>query len=351
MRCKISSFLIMALLLTSTLVKADSSENLGTFRFSEFSLKPLLNLQEENNSEFALQTTYLGFEWRRDEYLRGQLLLGSSDMILPSVWFSPTYQPSFGIVEAYLEGRSVFGEFRAGLVNLMMGYEGAEPEWAWILPPTRFHQQAWMINRDFGFQFLYSTYPFTTVMTVSNGESSMNNPDNKFWYSGLWKVKNSDGYGAQVSAQVGDTTPASTNGSLPSVAASKYLFAFDPTLNAKIRVGAASIYRDDGRSLYLLEAGSGDILQGIVKNSFAFAHLDLAIRLGGDLHLLARYEQDQPNISDYTTVVKASSLGFMLTSKDKLQSFTLFGTFNQVTPVVPSSEVQLIFRLNSRYLD
>jgi len=345
----LSVFLLF--LLSSTLVKADSAENLGTFRFSEFSLKPLLHLQEESGSSFSLQTTYLGFEWKRDENLRGQLLLGSSDMIQPALWFSPVTQPAFGIVEAYLEGRNLYGDFRAGLVNLQMGYEGSIPEWAWVLPPTHVRQQGWLIARDFGFQFHFSTYPVTTVMTVSNGESTMSNPDNKFWYSALFQVKNSDGLGLLLTAQVGQTTSLSTGGAIPSLAATKYHFVFDPNSDAKIRTGVLSLFQDDGRSLFLLEAGSGDILQNSQKNSFVFGHLDLAWHLGGDLLLLLRYEQDQPNNSDYTTVAKASSLGFMMTSKDKLQSFTLIGTKNQETTEVPNDEIQLIFRLNSRYLN
>ncbi len=345
------AYFIGFFILTSTSVKAENQENLGTFRFSEFSLKPLLRVQEESGSAFALQTTYLGFEWKRDENLRGELLLGSNDMIQPGIWFGPTNQPSFGIVEAFLEGKSPFGDFRAGLVNLQMGYEGAEPEWAWVLPPTHFHQQAWMLGRDFGFQFHFSTYPFTTVMTISNGESSMTNSDNKFWYSALWKIKNSEGYGALVTAQVGETTALSTGGVSPSLAASKYKFAFNPNSDAKIRVGALALFKDDGKSLYLLEGGSGDILQTSMKNSFAFAHLDLAFRMGGDLQILLRFEQDQPNLSDYSTAVKATSLGFMLTSKDKLQSFTLIGIKNQEGTEVPNDEAQVIFRLNSRYLN
>lgn len=344
---QMAKILILAIT-TLVQVKVYAQENLGVFRFSEFSLKPLLHLQEESGSAFQIQATYLGFEWRRDENLRGQMLLGSSDLIQPAVWFSPVTEPAFGIVEAYLEGRSIYGDFRAGLVNLQMGYEGAMPEWAWVLPPTHFHQQAWMIARDFGFQFHFTTYPFTTMFTISNGETTTNNPNNKFWYSSLFELKNSEGLGILFTAQVGQTTTAATGGSNPTLAQSKYGFAFNPNLDAKIRVGSISFFQDDGRSLYLLEGGSGDILQSSTINSFAFGHIDFAIRLVGDLNLLLRYEQDQTNMSDYTTVTKSSSLGFMLTSKDKLQSFTMMGTVNQLVSQYPDNELQLIFRLNSR---
>jgi hypothetical protein len=344
-------FCFLSLLAYSTFVYADPAENLGTFRFSEFSLKPLLHVQEENNSEFSVQTTYLGFEWKRDENLRGQLLLGSSDMIQPAVWFGQPNLPAFGIVEAYLEGRSPFGDFRAGLVDLEQGYEGAVPEWAWVLPPTHFHQNGWLINRDFGFQFRFATYPFRTLFTISNGESSATNPDNKFWYSGLWELKNSEGLGVLMTAQEGETTPLSTNGTNPSIAATTYKFVFNPAVNSKIRVGTLAVFKDDGHSLYLIEAGSGDILQSGQTNSFAFGHVDVAWHVGGDTTILARVEQDQANNSNYATAVTSSSLGLMLTSKDKLQSFTLMGTVNQNSTNFPSNELQVIFRLNSRYLN
>jgi len=347
--------LVLVLGLTSTSVRAElsekMSENLGTFSFSEFSLEPTIHLQEESGNAFLLQSSYLGFEWRRDENLRGEFWLGSSDMVQSAVWFSPSSNPAFGVVEAFLEQRSSIGDFRAGLVNVQMGYEGSVPESAWALPPTHFHQQGWMINRDFGVQFEFSTYPFTTMATISNGESTMNNPDSQFWYSALWRLKNSQGFGALVTAQVGNTTALSTGGATPSLAASKYSFVFDPSSDAKIRVGSLSLFQDNGKSLYLIEAGSGDIIQNGVKNSFGFGHVDIAYRLASNWQLLLRYEQDQADLDNDATMIKSVSLGFKVDSKDKLQSMTLFATHNDETPEIQNDELLLLFRLNSRTMD
>lgn len=345
---------LILILLFSHYSFAKETETLGSFRFSEFSLRPGLNLQEINGSQFDLENTYLGFEWKRDENLLGHVWIGSSDMIQPAVWFSRQNLPALGIVEAYLEGRSPYGDFRAGLVNVQQGYEGSVPDWALLLPLTHVRKNGWFINRDFGFQFRFSTAPFLSVFTISNGESSMSNLDNKFWASGLWQIKNSEGYGVLFTAQVGGTTAASTSASGgvgASQANSTFKFNFDPNQASKIRSGTMAFFKEENRNLYLIEGGSGDLIQGSTKSSYNFGHLDVVHYVGGDLSLLLRYERSQSNLDDINSILESSSLGFMMISKDKLQSFTLIGTKNYEKVDQPNDQLQLIFRLNSRYLN
>lgn len=341
---RISNYLFLLLLFSTQVWGA--SENLGQFRFSEFSIAPELKIQEPGIGGFQIQKTYLGFEWMRDESLRGQIWLGSSDLLQSAVWFTPVTRPDLGISEAYLEGKSSYGEMRAGLLNVLQGYEGVSPEWALVLPASQSARQGWLMKRDYGLQFRWTTKPFFTAMTVHNGETGANS-DGKFWYSGAWQYKNSNNAGVLLTASVGNTKPESTSGSL---AQSQFQFNFDPSGTAKIRYATLTFFKDDERSLFLIEGGRGDIIQNDIKRPYAWGRADFSFNLGGDLNMLLRYEQTQSNLKETPTIKKSSSGGFSIWSKDRLQSVTLYGIHHEEDPKVMNDEYFLIFRLNSRYL-
>ena len=278
--------------------------------------------------------------------------MGSSDLTTPAAWFTPKTRPDFGIDEAYLEGKSLYGDIRAGLINVQQAYEGVYPEWAWVLPETRARRFGWLIKRDFGLQFRWQNKPFLTALSIHNGESGPNT-DGKLWYSGMWQIRNSQGVGLLMTASVGNTRPDATLGSSAgrTSLSNSTKFVFDGSQDAKIRYGTFAIFRDDERTLFLFEGGRGEIIQNNERAPYACGHLDIGWNLGGDLSLLARYEQLQPDLKDSESVVRAGSLGFSVTSKDRLQSITMFGTRNTENPAINNDEFQVILRLNSRYLN
>lgn len=328
------------------MVFAEGNENLGTFRMSEFSLSPRLRVVEPGQSGFEIRQTWLGFEWLKDESLRGQMWLGSAELYQRPIWYTPQSNPDFGMVEAWLEGKSVYGDMRAGLLNVHQGFEGINPEWAWVLPQSRMRRNGWLVQRDFGVQFRWHYQSILTELTIHNGEAGANQ-DGKMWTSGLWQVKNSWGYGALVTASVGNTTPDSTKNA---IANTRDGLVFDPNQPAKIRYGSFAIFKDTERRLMLLEAGRGDIFQGDTKSSYAWGRADFSFNLLGDLFLLLRYEQTQADLKDSTTIVKSGSYGFSVVSDDRLQSLTLLGTHHEEDPRKDNDEFLLIFRLNSRYV-
>jgi hypothetical protein len=338
--------LFLLILLSWTFVFADSEESMGQFRFSDFSMAPRLRLQEPGEGGFELRSSFLGFEWKKDEGLRGTFVIGTNDLNQPAVWFNNPDRPTLDLVEGYLEGRSAVGDMRVGLLNVHNGFEGAFPEWSWAMPESRARRDGWMIKRDWGIQLRFHNNGWLTAISLHNGETT-NNADGKFWYSGLWQYKNDQGFGTQVSASVGNTKSLSTSLST----AATQGFNYDPNKDAKIRYGILSVFREYERSLFLLEYGRGDFVQDDLKNPYEWGRADLSWYVGGDLNLLLRYEQTQADLTNSASIIKSTSAGFAVYSKSRVQSLTVLATSNREEPEKSNDEIILLFKLNSKFLN
>ncbi len=336
-------FLIMAIL--PSWAFADG-ESLGHFSFHEFSVSPRMRVEEPKRGGFELKETWIGFEWRRDESLSALFGLGSSDLVLPAVWYTPKPQ-QLEFVAASVNAETPYVNFHAGLLAVPFTYEGEKPEWEWALPATRVRRQSWFTKRDFGIEFEFHSGSYLTKVFIHNGEGATN-ADNRLWYTGLWQYKDTEGYAALLSASTGGTGPESTLGSVaPGPALG---FVFDPTQDAKIRLGSLAIFRRWLRHLVLVEVGRGETIQLDTKHPFAWGHLDLAWNLGGDLSFLFRYEQTQNDLQTTETIVKSSALGLQISSEDRLSSISLMAVKNQESPEKQNDEFLLQFRLNSNFL-
>lgn len=317
---------------------------MGSFRFSEFSLSPRGRLQEPSNGGFELKESWIGFEWVRDESLSGEISVGTGDLVAPAIWFENKAE-TLQLVRAAIRAKTPYGDFRAGLLSIPNGYEGAFPEWEWSLPETRVRAHRWFARRDYGVEFRTETKPFLSSVILHNGESG-ENLDQKMWVTGQWRYLNPQGVGVLATAHVGQTNPFSTGNS---TAASEN-FDFDPSESAKFRHGSLALYRKWLRHLILLESGRGEILQKDEKHPFAWGHFDVCANLGGDLNLLMRYEHTQSNTKDSSSVVKSAGLGFSVSSSDRLSMVTLWANKHWESPERQNDEALLIFRLNSNYL-
>ncbi|MEZ0392696.1 MAG: hypothetical protein ACAH59_10795 [Pseudobdellovibrionaceae bacterium] len=321
-------------------------EQMGTFEFSEFSLSPRARVQEPSTGGFELRESWIGFEWKRDESLSGEISFGTADLVEPAIWY-PALTGQVQMVQATVKAKTPYFDVRAGLLPIPIGYEGAFPEWEWSLPETRVRHQRWFTRRDYGVELKAETKPWMTSLTVYNGESG-SNLDQKMWVAGLWRYLNPQGYGLLMTAQVGRTDEKSTTGSLAST--TDFGFQFDPNDSAKFRHGSLAVYRKWKRHLVLLEGGRGEILQGDEKNPYAWGHLDICANLGGDLNLLMRYEHSQANTKEESTVMKSTGLGISVSSADRLSMVTLWANKNTESPERQNDEALLIFRLNSNFL-
>lgn len=324
------------------------SDKLGRFEISEFALSPRLYLQEPGLGGFELRESWIGFEWSRDEYIRGVLNLGSRDLTEPAVWMTPNAnRAEFGVSEAWMEGRSLYGDLRAGFVRIPQAYEGQSAAWAGLLPSTRARRMGWFIRRDFGLQFLWKSDRWDTSLTVHNGESGTNT-DGKYALTSHWGYRVPGGLSTLVTATVMNTKPASTSGSL---AASQYKFVFNPNEDAKIRQGSWALYKEGHRELFLLEIGKGEILQKEEKESFGWGHFDSVINWGGDFSFLFRAEITEANQKQSDTFVKSAGAGFSISSKARAQSVTFFANHLEEKPDVQSDEFWMIFRIHSLLAD
>lgn len=337
--------LFFFLLVCLQTAKAVDTEQLGHFEISEFALSPRLRLQEPGLGGFELSQSWIGFEWTRDPRVRGVLKLGSEDLIRPVIWNTNQVRPSFGVSEAWMEGQSEYADLRAGLLAVPQNFEGLSSEWSSVLPESRARSKSWLIKRDFGLQLKWNTGKWQTSLTIHNGESA-ENKDGQYFTTGHWYYKNNQGWGGLATASVGQMKPVSTSGSTAGTVGGGG-FIFDKDKRAKVRQGSLAFFREEARSLFLVEGGRGEILQEEDKNSFFWGHVDLVLNRGGDLSFLARYEQDQSDQKTEDSIEKSYGAGFSVSSANNLQSLTVFYNRIEEKPEVPSDEIWLIFRLHS----
>jgi hypothetical protein len=338
-------FLAALLIFLSPRGASAEGEKAGQFEFSEFSLSPRASLREPGQNGFELKESWISFRWERDESLDAEIGLGSGDLIAPAIWFAPKAE-TVELTKAFVRARTPWMDVRAGILEIPFGYEGAFPEWEWMLPISHMRSSRWFIRRDYGIEFRTEHKPFLSTLTIHNGESATNT-DGKMWVTGQWRILTSDGIGLLASGQVGNTRPDSTQGSL---ANSQEGFVFDPDQSAKIRQLSVALFRKWHRHLVLMEYGRGDILQNDDKNPFAWGHVDGSWNVKGDLSLLARYEQWQANLRDSSSVKRSYGAGVSVTSADRLSLVTLWLSKNQERPEVTNDEALILFRLNSNFL-
>lgn len=344
---RVRRLFLSLILLMAPRAFATEVERLGRFEISDFALSPRLRLAEPSQGGFELAQSWIGFSWTRDEWVRGVLKLGSTDLIAPVIWYTPLARPSFGVSEAWMEGRSDFGDVRAGLLAIPTGFESLNDEWSSIFPETRARHANWFIKRDMGLQFLWKTHFWDTSIAVHNGESA-DNADGKYWVSGHWQFRDSDGTGVLVTSNVGETKPTATTGS--KAALPENGFAFDPNSDAKIREFSLALFHAERRNLLLAEGGTGEVIQKGDKNGYAWGHLDWIFNNGGDVSFLLRFEQTQPQTLVADSIVRSYGGGLVFASKDNLQSLTLFGNHVEETPATNNNELWLIFRIHSFFV-
>jgi hypothetical protein len=233
---------------------------------------------------------------------------------------------------------------KVGRIPIADGFEGSFSDGFWLMPQSEVRKRNWLFSRDEGLTWEASTRPWLTSITVHNGESGPNS-DNKMWVTGRWQfLANDTGNGVLLTATEGATNPVSTKNS---IAASSESFRFDGTKSSKVRWGTMSIFHLWKRDYWNLELGRGDALQEPDKYPFGWGRFDISWNLGGDVNILARYEQTQSDLTDGATASKISGLGLLLSSRDQLSSLTLFFKHKEESAQRYNDEALLLFRINS----
>lgn len=334
--------LLMVGLVVALKAQGQSRESLGKYEFREFRLTPSLLVVEPGNSSFSLERSWLNVGWSLSENIRGEIGVGSKDLMDRAVWFS-TQNYNSGITLAYVEGRNEYFDLRAGLIEVPSVYSHVIENASEVLPPLRIEKYHWLVERDFGVQYLVQYQPFKMWLTVHNGESGPDQ-DGKLWATGSWKLKTDQGFVALLSAQVGSSKKDSTLGS---TAQSSQGFDYDPLLDSKFRTANLAVAQFWGRSFLLLEAGRGEILQEDKKKPYAWGHIDASWHAWSDMFLLARFEQDQSRLNDSSSIIKTSSLGLRLGHSLGLGTLTFWASQIDEKPNVNNNEFLLEFKISS----
>lgn len=339
-----SYLLVVNLIFTlgGVFVYAQSPESLGKYEFRELRLTPNLLVVEPGKSSFNLEQSWLNFGWSLSENVRGEIGVGSKDLLERAIWFS-TQNYNSGLSLAYVEGKNEYFDLRAGLIQVPSVYSDLANNAAEVLPPLLTEGANWFIQRDLGVQYIVQYQPFKMWLTFHNGESGPD-LDGKLWATGTWQIKTDQGFIGILSAQVGSTKSESTLGS---AASSQQGFDFDPLLDSKFRSANVAMAQFWGRSFLLFEAGRGEILQDDKKKPYAWGHIDASWNAYSDLFFLARYEQTQSRLSDSSSIVKAASGGIRIGHSLGLGALTLWASQIEEKPQQTNNQFLLEFKISS----
>lgn len=329
--------LCISTIVGSTPVSAE--EVLGEMGVQRILLEPSFSLREPKRAEFVLEKALVGFRWKNDAYWWADVTIGNLELIGKPSRYGEELS-GLGLVEGYGEFASGIGNFRAGLLPIDFALEGGAREEQLMFPRSLIYQKRLLGIRDVGLNyFVNNGYAFTSL-TVHNGEGG-SDLDNRTWFTAKWAYIAKD-QEIGISAQVGQTSPESTNSVL------------DPTLDEfftstekhKMRLSALYGERQYKQWSYGFKTYLAEILSDSTNNNaktlqFGGATLDLSFSYGSSADILLRYDE----IRSYPLTGRHKEmqviLGLALHNWNETSSFLIYAIKN-LSEVKEVSDDQLL---------
>ena len=324
-------------------VAAAADEALGEMGVQRLLLEPSFSVSEPKKAEFSLNKALVGFRWKNDAHWWADVTLGNLELIgKPARYGAPL--SGMGLIEGYGEFASGIGNIRAGLLPLDFGLEGGANEEQLLFPRSLIYQKRILGIRDIGFSYFVSQGFGYTALTVHNGEGG-DDLDNRAWLSMKWAYKAKD-QEVGLSAQVGQTSPESTNVTLdPSLDA-----LFTTTDKHKMRLSA--LYGEHryqrwsyGGKIYLAEILS----EQARTRQFGGGTLDLKFAYGSSSHVLLRYDElrSYPLTGRYKEMQVI--LGLALHNWNETSTFFVYAVKNLSEPKeISNDQLLLTWRYSPR---
>ncbi len=262
-----------------------ADEALGEMGVQRLLLEPSFSVTEPKTANFLLAKALVGFRWKNDAHWWADITLGNQELIGKPARYGVELS-GMGLIEGFGEFASGIGNFRAGLVPLDFGLESGAREEQLLFPRSLIYQKRILGIRDVGFSYYVSQGFAYTALTVHNGEGG-NDLDNRAWLSAKWAYKEKK-QEVGISAQVGQTSPESTN-----VALDPSLDEFFTTTDKhKMRLSALYGERQHEKWSYSGKVYLAEILsENANTRQFGGGTIDFKFSYGPSSHILLRYDE------------------------------------------------------------
>lgn len=295
------------------------TEQLGTVSLTDVLLKPYLLLKEPQEGEFRLGDSSMQVAWFLDKTFQSRIRLGPESLRNQMARYSDSLQDRIGIVEAFAQYSSVYGQARFGMIPLSYGAEGALEERELFFPRSLFFKNRVFALRDIGFEYRVQNKGYFSEFKVFNGEGETN-PDGRMWFIANWGWKDRDKFSAGLAGMTGTTKPSSTAGIADTLA------GVDVNQQAKWRMGTVFLKWYPSAWKVLLDFTMGELIQSDdIQGKFAGGHLDF-IYDQPTWAVMTRFDYFDPNVEASQDLKRESSIGIILKNHNQTSQVKFIGT-------------------------
>ncbi len=334
-------FAIVIVLSAIFLPSQAMTEKLGQVELTDVLIKPWFELREPQEGEFQVGESSVQFTWFLESHFQSKIRIGPKTLLNPMARFNIRPTTDIGLVEAFGQYSSLYGQVRAGMIPLNYGAEGSLTEAELYFPRHNLFEQRVIPLRDVGFEYSVQHNGYYSDLKVHNGEGE-SNPDGRMWVSGNWGWKDRSKFQVGLAGLTGTTKPVSTNTSGDTLA------NVDEAQEAHWRMGTFFIRWFPGQWKTLLEVTMGEVEQGPddkVMGRFKGGHFDLIFEKPL-WAVMARWQYFEPSSESKNDLQRETSVGVIFKNFSQTSRLKIIGTkIMEDGNKVANDELRLVWQL------
>lgn len=337
-------FLYFLLILKAFLISSPTfaiTEKLGRVELTDVLIKPWFELKEPQEGEFQIGDSSVQFTWFLENHFQSKIRIGPKTLLNPMARFNTPPSTDIGLVEAYGQYSSLYGQLRAGMIPINYAAEGSLSEAELYFERHKLFEQRVLPLRDMGLEYSVQHNGYYSDLKVHNGEGQTN-PDGRMWVTGNWGWKDRNKFQVGLAGLTGTTKPISTSTSADNLA------NVDEAKEARWRMGTFFLRWFPSEWKTMMELTMGEVTQGEgdhVIGKFAGGHVDLIFEkpLWG---MMARWQYFNPNSEAKNDLQRETSIGFIFKNASQTSQLKLIGTkiVEDGVPVA-NDELRVIWQL------
>lgn len=329
------SLLVLSLVLGPWASFAD--EQLGEIQLADFLVEPTYKDSEkspsatDSQSGFGLGNSYFAARWKFQRIVSGRIQIADLSLINNPTWYSTTAQHGLGLVEAYAQAESVLGTFRAGLVPISFGLDGATPETGLWFPVSMIFADRQLVLRDYGVSYSIYHNGFFTDVAAHNGEGATDQ-DKRLWQTARW------GWRGKAGTQIG-------------LSGATGYFQTPTSLDTKSRIGNFFF----GLDFYAIgigaEATLGERKTSASQHQFYDWYVWVRHAMGRNWGLMLKYEYYDPSNRIEADGQKIGVAGLYINNDTNTSRLSFMYTKNweEAEDQIANDEYRVVWRITSSY--
>jgi hypothetical protein len=336
---KICLFFLLIILSSPFLfAQTGHKELVGELALSDILLQPRFYAEEAGQQKFELDRSYFFFSWKINRELSTHFGIGQFELMninerLPTNLSISGEYDQLRFFEAYAEWDSGYGNIRAGIIPLFLGWEATRRESEWYFPRTLFYENHEFGLRDMGASYYVDSAGFYTEFALHNGENGKD-VDGKMWHTARVGWKNDRGVDVALSASNGKYEKSK----LDSLETFSYFNSYLSFEFQGLLVLAEGFYAKQETKE---STGNTEV-------KFWDYHLDVSHPITSHMNGVFRYEIYEPDNSVEGDVEKRIIAGVSFFNELKTSNLYIWGLINkEESNDINNNEIQIVWKVRS----